>query len=285
MFESLASLFGGILQSSRAVSIVALSAGSLAGLYGYQFLTPRSGLLRQFLVGLPSGALFGLLSLSLDIQAHFAYSETLLRILSQSNGSLSHYLFGLSGFVAGLLEAMVNPNNYRSDYISLPIIQRSIIFVLLVSDVSISGAAVLKVNADKIGIFAGQSPPEVVFIMVSLIIGVIVALATLTSPSVQRWIASRSGSGAPRSARVIAVASSLAILILALSIGLAYFSYSIVVLGWSFLAYIAIILLGIILLNIVQQRVDKMGDNALIYVSLAFFLIAVALQFYQIVAF
>jgi len=248
-------------------------------------LGKRRGLLRQFLVGLPAAVMFGILIYSFDLQARFAYSEKLQAILSTPNDPWSHYLFGWFGFAAALFETLANPNSYKTSRAELARIRQGFTVILFAADVALSTFVIILVNVEKLGVSASGDLLKVALALISLTLGIVAGFITVRSDLIETWAGNIVNSSLDFRTRLMSFVLLLVLILMLVGILAAYFGYLIALLGWGFLAFLVLVVVVFVILFFVQHYVDRLKDEHLIYVSLAFFVVAVTLQFYQVLAF
>jgi hypothetical protein len=268
-----------ILHNSHAINLTSLAAATMAGLYGYyQILGRRGGLLRQALVGVPSGLTFAVAAYIFDIQSQASLSGFPGDVLGLPPHSVTSFTLAIIAFAPGFMIPVLfgsgNLDKTRTRMVSANIIVSAAVTGFWV-------AFSLQFEMVRLNLFQNSRPPFYVTLIGSAIVSVTVNIWGL-----RMFFWPRNEKQRPNHPLLT---WSILILggVLSVSPFLVLLVYLVIHVGWLS----APVLAGAVLLYLVaflaQLWVDHLGDdkgNQLYYISLAFFLVAVVLQVYQAVA-
>ena len=268
-----------LLHDHRTISIVMTILIIFAGLYTYQGLIGRpGGLLRQLLVGIPAGVVFGVGNYFFDVAANHVLSNTFRELVQSPAIPVSSITIGVLGFVLGLTLPLLSPNYFRfnrpkSEWQRLSIPTIVLLFLVSVASNTLWNSIGILVIFHLFSFY----PPLLLVIAAAFVLSTIGFIYS----SSQLHLLRPTNDTSPSTPQVTFLGCIVNLIVLVPTISLTV--YLVWVIGWGALVYFGITVVAGVLLWFIQLGVDKMADKSLLELSLVLFLLASVLQLYQVI--
>lgn len=274
-----------IFENSHALTIAAFIFGAFAGLYGYNgIIGHRGGILRQLLVGLTSGVVFGSCGYIFDTVSHSLFSDLLRDLLPIPGLPMTSVTVALLFAVPTFLQTLVSPNSFRLSFNRERSHHPWLTFALNLT-LGALHATILQVLAAQVifmrwDIFHGIHPSLFAVIAVCYASSLILYFTMLVAAGAKIR-------ASPTRALTEDYGCIYSLLYLPLYTvpGWVTLIYIISVVGWGVFLYLGISAIAITLLAAAQYGADHFDQDKLQYVSLVLFLLATALGLYNLIKF
>lgn len=276
---------GSLLQGHRAINALTVILASFAGLYGFQsILGHRGGVLRQLIVMIPSGIIYGVSALTLNDLSHGFYARVYQHIFSLSATGAAVQILVLQFALYGFVLSLAMPNIFRktADYDEVLVVPLIVIFVCLqVVSKTITFAVLLQIANIGSKLPFGMRLSGVALLIPSLVYCVAAILTSVRSafmfrlPLASHW---------PKKwweylTQESSAATCLIILVVSIYFYLVFLA--LLAVGWAMLVWLAMLAILYFVLSRLQRIADSLPRRRLTYIALALFLLAAGLQLYQ----
>ncbi|HEX4213884.1 MAG TPA: hypothetical protein VIA06_11260 [Candidatus Dormibacteraeota bacterium] len=267
-----------LLHDSHAINIATVLLVTMAGLYGYQgLLGSPGGVLRQLLVGIPLGIVFGLGNYLFDVGTGHLLSRT-LETLIHSAVPVTAITIEVISFFGGVAFPMIAPNVFRIETDRKSLSTPAIVAWFLVNTASATMWNSIGIEAlfQLLRGWVHVDPPLAAVIAAAAVLGAL-GFAGVTQTNLVRPTQEGSNPPALSSRSCLVIALSMVALVPQLVLML----YFVLHFGWVSVIYFLAICVAAVVVVLVQYVADRLRKGHLQVVSLVVFLIAAALQVYQ----
>jgi hypothetical protein len=293
-----------LLHSSPDVPVATVMLATIAGLYGYYGLVGKpGGVLRQLLVAIPAGILFGSSAYLYDARIHFVFSNTIRELLTIPTAVLpaswpAALYFGMLGFSLGLTPTLRSIMLVaKGEARSTASLVMTNVWAILVQSLTFTLA--FQIALVKLHVFPTFRPPLSVVVVITVIFVVLRRLYRLSRYTLLQRLRGELELVSQQSAEDALswqwvwkwVSMLLAVLIGGLIfalpiavVGLSFWVYFVSILGWGLLTYFAVLLGAYLALLAIQYGADHLPRTGLQIISLVLFVIAAGLQLYSALA-